>query len=324
MPRWAQLLAAPIALVVAVLLIAGPGDAGPLPAWQAAEGSLLKRSEVGAARIGERIYVVGGYKAPAGATTGALESYDISSGTWTRRRSLPIAVNHPAVTSAGGRLYVNGGFQAAGQQRASARLYRYSPTSNRWQRLPNSPIARAAHALQPIRGKLYAAGGANASSRQLRDLYVYDLTSRTWSRGPRMRVGRNHVASTVLNGKLYAAGGRPGPQAGNLRTVERYDPASGAWRTLSPLNAPTSGAAAAVAQGKVVVFGGEKQDGSGETVATTEAYDPATGEWTDLADMLTPRHGLGGASFGNRVFALEGGPVGGLHFSRANEYLRIP
>jgi hypothetical protein len=40
--------------------------------------------------------------------------------------------------------------------------------------------------------------------------------------------------------------------------------------------------------------------------------------------MLTPRHGLGGASYGNRVFALDGGPIAGLHFSTANEHLRIP
>jgi N-acetylneuraminic acid mutarotase len=324
MNRWAPRLLVPIALALAGLAIARSGDAGPPPAWRAAEHSLVKRSEVGAARIADKIYVVGGYRAPGGATTGALESYDVSSGTWKRRRSLPIAVNHPAVTSAGGRLYVNGGFQAAGQQQASARLYSYSPERNRWRRLPNSPIARAAHALQAIRGNLYAAGGANGSSRQIRALFVYDLSARVWRRGPRMRVGRNHVASAVLNGKLYVIGGRPGPEAGNRRVVERFDPATGRWRTVAPLEVATSGAAAAVARGEVVVFGGEKQDGSRETVGATEAYDPATGSWTGLPDMLTPRHGLGGASLGDRVFALEGGAVGGLHFSTANEYLRVP
>ncbi len=323
MVRWAPRLLAPIAFLIGVLLITRSGDAGP-PPWRAAQPSLVKRSEVGAARIGDRIYVVGGYRAPGGATTAALESYDISAGTWARRRSLPIAVNHPAVTSAGGKLYVNGGFQAQGQQKPSARLYSYSPKQDRWKRLPDSPIARAAHALQQIGGKLYAAGGANGFNRQLRSLWIYDLSSRAWRRGPRMRVGRNHVASAVLDRKLYVVGGRPGPEAGNLRVVERFNPASGRWRTLAPLTTPTSGAAAAVAHGQVVVFGGEKQDGSGETVSATQDYNPSTDTWTELADMLTPRHGLGGASYGNRVFALEGGPIAGLHFSTANEYLRAP
>jgi N-acetylneuraminic acid mutarotase len=132
------------------------------------------------------------------------------------------------------------------------------------------------------------------------------------------------VASAALNGKLYVIGGRPGPDAGNLRVVERYNPASRRWRTLAPLDVATSGAAAAAVGGKVVVFGGERLDGSGETIPATEAYDPGSGTWTPLADMLTPRHGLGAASYGSRVFALEGGPMAGLHFSTANEYLRVP
>ena len=156
----------------------------------------MKRSEVGAARIGDRIYVVGGYKAPGGATTGALESYDISSGSWTRRRSLPIAVNHPAVTSAGGRLYVNGGFQAAGQQQASARLYRYAPETNRWRRLPDSPIARAAHALQPIRGKLYAAG-AGLTAPAARSAICSSTTSRAAHGGADPGCGWGETTSPV-------------------------------------------------------------------------------------------------------------------------------
>jgi N-acetylneuraminic acid mutarotase len=139
-----------------------------------------------------------------------------------------------------------------------------------------------------------------------------------------MGVGRNHVASAVLDRKLYVIGGRPGPDAGNVHVVERYNPATGRWRRLAPLNTATSGAAAGVADGRVVVFGGEKLDGSDETIPATEAYDPATDAWTNLTDMLTPRHGLGGASLGHRVFAIEGGPTAGFDFSNVIEYLDVP
>ena len=40
--------------------------------------------------------------------------------------------------------------------------------------------------------------------------------------------------------------------------------------------------------------------------------------------MRTPRHGLVGAALGRRVFALEGGPKPGLHYSRAIEALDVP
>ena len=39
--------------------------------------------------------------------------------------------------------------------------------------------------------------------------------------------------------------------------------------------------------------------------------------------MRTPRHGLGGVSLGGRVYAIEGGPEPGFHFSRAIEFLDV-
>ena len=62
--------------------------------WAALRPSQLARTEVGAARVGDRIYVVGGFISTGG-TTGKLERYDISADRWRRLRSLPIAVNHP-------------------------------------------------------------------------------------------------------------------------------------------------------------------------------------------------------------------------------------
>jgi hypothetical protein len=40
--------------------------------------------------------------------------------------------------------------------------------------------------------------------------------------------------------------------------------------------------------------------------------------------MRTPRHGLGGVARGHRVYAIEGGPMPGYHFSRAIEALDVP
>src|SRR5215212_4692459 len=116
--------------------------------WRSAQPSPTARTEVGAARIGERVYVVGGYTAPSGDVTGAMQRYNISSNRWARSLTLPIAVNHAAVTAAGGILYVHGGFLASGGP--TDRLYRYDPRANEWTRLPDAPIARGALALQAI------------------------------------------------------------------------------------------------------------------------------------------------------------------------------
>jgi hypothetical protein len=39
--------------------------------------------------------------------------------------------------------------------------------------------------------------------------------------------------------------------------------------------------------------------------------------------MRTPRHGLGVISYGERVYAIAGGPQPGLHVSAANEFLTL-
>jgi hypothetical protein len=80
------------------------------------------------------------------------------------------------------------------------------------------------------------------------------------------------------------------------------------------------GIAAATVRSRVVVFGGEEQQG---TIAEVELYDPSTKRWAALPDLRTPRHGLGGISRGGRVYAIEGGTEPGFHFSNAIEALDV-
>jgi len=88
------------------------------------------------------------------------------------------------------------------------------------------------------------------------------------------------------------------------------------------LGTARSGAVAvALAGGDVVAFGGEELGGGGDTIERVERFDAETGRWSYLPDMVIPRHGLGGATDGSRLYAIEGGPSPGLHYSSANEYL---
>ena len=71
-----------------------------------------------------------------------------------------------------------------------------------------------------------------------------------------------------------------------------------------------------------MVFGGEQLGGT--TIRQVEVYSPRRNRWRSLPGMLTPRHGLGGVSLGHRVYAIEGGPQPGFHFSDAIEFLTVP
>ncbi len=123
--------------------------------WRALEPSPLERTEVGAARIGKFIYVVGGYDG-RNQTTAAVARYDIDRDRWTRVRSMPIGLNHTQAVAYKRNLYVFGGNTGDGP---SNRLFRYRPKRDRWSRLANAPTARSAHALGVIGDRLYVAGG---------------------------------------------------------------------------------------------------------------------------------------------------------------------
>jgi N-acetylneuraminic acid mutarotase len=315
-----------VSLCVAAVALASARDAEPpaersTASWGALAPSPLERTEVGAARVGDRIYVVGGYIS-SGGTTGQMARYDISSNRWREVATLPIAVNHPGVTAHRGRVYVLGGNLAGGAAK-SKRLYRYMPARDRWKRLPDASIRRGALALVGRGGELYAIGGYSNSNDRLRAVEVYDISRHEWGRGRPMPTGRNHVGAAALGGWIYVTGGRPGPVHGGLDTVERYDAARDRWQRVAPLITARSGHAAVSTTNRIVAFGGEELDG-GTTISAVEAYEPERDRWTELPAMITPRHGLGGVARAGRVFAFEGGPRPGLAYSRSLEFLDLP
>jgi N-acetylneuraminic acid mutarotase len=326
MPRLGLAVAAGVAAAsVAIVVANGDPDTSPRRGGGTWDSTLaqspFERSEVGAARIGDRIYVVGGFLGD-GRTTGRMAAYDISDDEWTRRKPLPKAVNHPGVAALGGRLYVFGGQRGLDKRRSDA-LFRYSPATNLWKRLPDAPTARAAMGFVAHAGKLYAVGGQTRSNFEVRRLEVYDIEKRRWRHRTPMKKGRNHLTAVWARGSLWAIGGRG--EGKNFATVERWDPSTDAWRRMAPLSVPRGGIASVVAARSIVVFGGEDLSPGGSTIAEVERlpFSDLNGPWQSLEPMPAPRHGLGGAARGDLVFALEGGLQPGLHVSNLVERLDL-
>jgi N-acetylneuraminic acid mutarotase len=323
----AVMAAALVAALVAALAVGDNGDGPTNEASKAASGRWLplaaaglERTEVAAARVGRHIYVVGGFEERSGATTAAVERYDIRSDSWRRMASMPLALNHPTAVARRGRVYVHGGYRGRRDlSSATAALLEYEPRRDRWRRLPNASTPRAAHALAAIGSRLYVAGGANADG-SLRSMEIYDFRSRRWRRGPNFPgPPRDHTTGIASRGRFYVLAGREG--GNNYTVAERYNPQRGRWERLPDMRKARGGIAAVrLPDGRIVVFGGE--EGAG-TIREVELFNPRTRRWRRLPGMRTPRHGLGGAALGNRVYALEGGPQPGFHFSDAIEFLDV-
>jgi N-acetylneuraminic acid mutarotase len=137
------------ALVVsAVAAHCGDGRGTPPPPadgrgdWTTARSLPVPRTEVGAAALDGRIYVVGGLTAD-GAGSAAVDVYDAASDSWRSAAPLPRPLHHVAVAAAAGRVFAVGGF-ADLQFTPVATLYAYDPAADAWERRADLPAARGA------------------------------------------------------------------------------------------------------------------------------------------------------------------------------------
>jgi hypothetical protein len=330
--RWAVLaIPAILAAVAAAIVLPDGGDGSDRPnaaraRWTSLPPSPLVRTEVGAARVGRSIYVVGGFVQPNLLTTDQVTRYDISTGTWSSVAPLPIGVNHPAVAAGAGRcagqVYVYGGYTGNGTLSAEVdTLQRFDARTGSWAVLPGSGVARGAATLAPVGCSLYAIGGAGGGAPQ-RLVQIYDIRRRAWRTGPSMRLAREHLASVTVGKHILVLGGRAG--GANLDVVEDLDTRTRKWRRRPPIPTARSGFGAAVIGGWPVAVGGEELTPGGETIRPVQAFNPRLRRWYKLPGMLTPRHGLGVVSKGRRIFAVEGGPHPGATFSSVVEMPRVP
>merc|ERR1719181_936611 len=104
---------------------------------------------------------------------------------------------------------------------------------------------------------------------------------------------RDGAVGAGLRGKIYVCGGFDGAQSLSLRSTERFDPATGTWRSLPPMLTRRAGAVGAVVAGKLYVMGG--YDGA-QNLMECERLDPAVGMWELLPAMQTRRGYAAGAS----------------------------
>jgi N-acetylneuraminic acid mutarotase len=289
----------------------------------------MKRTEVAAATVGGKIYVVGGFEEPSlgnvlnFAITPAVEEYDPATDRWTARAPMPVGLHHVGIGVAAGRLYIIGGYKQSGLSvwGPVASVYIYDPATDAWSERAPMPTARGALSVTVHEGKLYAIGGYEGRANSAA-VEVYDPVRNSWSARAALPTPRDHLATATAAGKLYAVGGRlKGDYHRNLSVTEVYDPNADKWSKAADLPTARSGITAVEEGGRVYVFGGEGADG---TFRENEAYDPAGNTWQSMAPMLTARHGLGSAVVDGRIFVLSGGPSPGGSFSNVNEVFLPP
>jgi N-acetylneuraminic acid mutarotase len=288
------------------------GAAGP-GRWVAKASLPFPRTEVSAAGLDGRVYLIGGY-AHGRVDQPFNQVYDPVTNMWRDLAPMPRGVNHVGIVGYNGRIYAFGGFIEQNRN-AIADCYEYHVQENRWRRIAPLPSKRGAMSVVELGGKLHLVGGRDEFS--VGNHEVYDPQTDAWSSRAPLRDGRDHVGLVVVAGKIHVIGGRFNTFANNTDLHEVYDPATDRWEYRRPLPTARSGVGAAVLAGRIFVIGGET---TGRVFPENEAYDPATDRWVTMAPMATPRHGTGAVTVGDAIYMPGGGlTVGGSMPSATHE-----
>ena len=262
---------------------------------------------------------------------------------------LPEPREETGAASTGGRLYVIGGLDPAGNSTATTFYF-----DGGWHSGPRLPLGLDHPGVATVAGHIYVAGGfsgGRASARFFRldgeawaelapmkraagalalvsagdSLYalaglgtaeidtpeVFDPAGSGWHDLPMQPKPRNHVSGFSYSGLACIAGGRGTRPipAPNTAAVNCFDPKSTAWVGFAALPFPTSGAGAGALGDQIIVAGGEDAQ---ENRMVDQVARFRAGSWV-TEKMLMPRHGFFLAPYQGRLWACGGGSDPGLH-----------
>lgn len=253
-----------------------------------------------------RLYAAGG--AGLTAPRAEFESYDAQLDRWFPETALPRGLEQFGMASAGGRIYVAGGYaqDEQGVVGPSAAMWSWSFDGNIWQSEAAMPSPKADLSLVALDGKLYAIGG----TRDDREMFVFDPQVREWE-SVELPVGvtRRGAAAVALDGRIHVLGGIG--EAGVSAQHDIFDPANGEWSRGPDLPDPASGLAAAVHDGRIHVFGGRAADGR-TTLQTHLSWAPDETRWRGETALPAPRTGADAAVLDRGIFLVGGGAGGGF------------
>ena len=295
--------------------------------WTLGEEMLTNRTEITAAVLDDKIYVIGGADYKADGAVNTVEIYDPNTDQWTNGAPLPYDLDHAPSVVYDGKIYVVGGFLQG--KITTDKMLIYDPTTNQWAEGTPLPEPRCCHIAEVINGTIYTISGLDFDHNPTATNFAYNIENDTWvtkSSLPAQNGPIHHAASAVVDNKIYVLGGRLfgngvpneiNDALTNLDNNMRYDPKTDKWSSMDPMPIRRSGFAADSLDGKIYVFGGQMADGSSKNI---ERYDPVTNQWTIKPDMQADRSGLAVVAYKDKLYVF-GGQHQGLQALNINEIL---
>lgn len=232
-----------------------------------------------------RVLIAGGMVGPDMEPSTSAEIYDPVANAFTATGSMTaVRWDHTATLLHDGRVLIAGGSGVqASPELSSAETYdpatgTFSPTG--------SMLGPAQTATTLADGRVLLAGVGAAAQ-------LYDPAHGTFSLTGSMATARVNYTATLLDGGqvLFAGGEMPGGgSSAVLNSAEVYDPATGAFRTTGSLSiARAVHTATLLANGRVLIAGGDNGQTITAGLTSAELYDPSTGVFREAGSMAFGR-----------------------------------
>jgi N-acetylneuraminic acid mutarotase len=318
-----------LAFTIFSLILALPIEVNAIEnsTWQMGKDMISNRTEITAAVLDDKIYVIGGADYRADGAVSTVEIYDPNTDTWTKGTPLPYDLDHAPSVVHNGKIYVVGGFLQ--DKITTDRMLVYDPVTNNWTEGTPLPEPRCCHVAEVVNGTIYVISGLDFDHNPTSTNFAYNIENDTWvtkAPMPGKNGPKHHAASAVVDGKIYVLGGRLFGNGApneindaltNLDDNMEYDPKTDKWSSKDPMPIRRSGFAADSLSEKIYVFGGQMADGSNLNV---ESYDPKTNQWIIEPNMQADRSGLAVAAYNDKIYVF-GGQHNGLQALSINEIL---
>ena len=241
--------------------------------WQRLAPMPTARGFAGAARLGDMVYVCGGFdKVPLA----DVERYSIKNNTWRTFTSMEVARSRHVVLSCAGFVYMLGGET---QQETTAACEVYDPRAGVWRDIAPMLVARRNHAGVCFNSRLYVFGGDSSGSVE-----CYSPSDNEWKALAPLPAPTSGARAVALNGTCILVVG--------TSDAYMYHIDTNTWsRTSFELPATISGFSLHDLDGLLVVAGGR---GAGEFSSGTEGEQANLREARRKTYMLNYR-GWGGS-----------------------------
>ncbi len=284
-------------------------------------GALLTaRSELIAARLGDRVIAVTGFHRQPTYMLDVNEILDLRTRRWSQGTPYPLLASATCGTALGDELFVCGGFDGWHNRREA---YIYNPNTDAWRACAPMPYARNhTPAVVAADGRVYVIG-CEPSGNDPYVVQIYDPVANSWETrtGPAGIGG--YATAAGLGDRIYIFGGNRMNPNESISDVMAYYPATYRWQRVASMPEANAFAAAVVWKNRIYVFGGLSAglNGARAVMARVQIYDPATNRWTTGRDMAQARCRLAAVPVDDGILLLGGTDINSNGFDAAELYV---